>query len=653
MEAGRDPPGAAGAARAAGAAALELFDPQTDDEASGELLDHSPLERLRGHSDLAQLGGFGGPDRRAAAELPRDRLRIEGGHFEAAGFFVAVEDGRDAAELRNLGPAVRRGGFGRDLPGDGFEQAHLRAGGVQRARFVGGFERAAERAGEDGERAGDGEQQHRAGVVGGRAPQIPGAEQRGQPAPGGGEPRGGAHQRGEEPQHGQADHSHQHCRSDDGQPFEPRLADQRRVDGAAGELQLEDQQRTQADNGDIDEDALPPGVGRAPALAPRGNDRLPAGAVGGRGLRGQRQRARAERDIPGKRRQADGQQAAAERLIERRDQAEQGNEPHADQRSERGGGQRQHGRFDEMQKRDIAPPRAAAAQPGGVLGALLSKHRRGDHGVDEHRADELQDDHHQRALGELEAFAEVREQRCQRRALHEVGQLLGEARLHHLQPLSGALRGFGGQPGGVEPVALQQGNAKRGGLVGKAAEQVCAGCPEAQLGLAGGEREKAGIEHRPAADVGGRLEQPNDDGAALGRRAEPEGLRAQLVAHGQAEGLGLAAFERDFDRSVGAGRLRQAAVGERGAIGKISLYREDAVQPLRFAARLIGRPDDVAAASQRADLADDQSVRGGERFGGEHAADLIDGGAIGGEAGLQEAQVQVGGLGVREQPAQA
>ena len=518
---------------------------------------------------------------------------------------------------------------------------------------VGGFEGAAEGAGEDGERAGDGEQQHGAGVMRGGAAEVPGAEQRGEPAPGGGEPRGDPHQRGEEAQHGEADDGHQHGGGDDGEPLEAGVADERSVDRAAGELQLEDEQRAERDDRDINEDALAPGVGCAAAFAAGRDDRLAGRAIGGDGLGDERERAGAERDVPGEGGQTDGQQAAAEGFVERRHEAEQRDETHPDQGAEHDGREGEDGGFDDVEQRDIAAPRAAAAQPGGVFGALLGEHRGGDHGVDEDRADELQHDHHQGALGELEAVAEAHERARERGALREAGQLLGEPGLHDFEAIAGGLGGLGAELGGVEPIALEQGEAERRRLVGETAEDVFAAGPEAQLGVAGGDRQEADIERRPAADVGGRVEDADDDDAALGRRAEPEGLGDDLVADGEAEGPRLPALEGDLDHAVGAGGLGQPAGGELGALFEVGLRGECAVQALGFFQRLRGGADDVTAGAEGGGLIDQQAARGFDRLSAERTLDLADGLLGGCEAGLDEAQVHLGGVGVAEQLAQA
>ena len=521
---------------------------------------------------------------------------------------------------------------------------------MQRAGVVGRFERPAEGSREDGQRPGDRQQQHRARVVRRRPPQIPRAQQRRQPAPGGRQPPQRPHYRREQSQHGQPHHRHQHRRRDHRQPLNPRLAHQRRIDGPAGELQLEDQQRAERHDRHIGQCALPPGIGRASPRAARGHDRLPGRAIGGNCLRQQRQPARAQRDIPGQRRQPRRQQPAAQRLVERRHVAQQRDQPHPDQRPQQHGGQRQHRRLDDVQQRDVAPPRAAAAQPGGVFGALLGQHRRRDHRVDQHRADQLQHDHHQRALREAEALAEAGQQAGQLRALIQPGQLLGEPRLHDFEPLARRLRRRRDQPRDVQPEALQQRQPQRGRLLREPPQQVRLGRPEAQLAVPRGERQEAHIERGPVAQVGGRLEDADHHRAARRGRAKPERLRAEPVAHPQPEGVGLLLFERNLDRPVGAGRLRQAPLAHLRDMLKVALRSERGMQ-----SRVVGLPvgaDDVAAAAQRRGLPHNQPARRVDRFAGERAAHIIDGGAIGGQAGLQEAQIQVGRLGVAQNLAQ-
>ena len=200
--------------------------------------------------------------------------------------------------------------------------------------------------------------------------------------------------------------------------------------------------------------------------------------------------------------------------------------------------------------------------------------------------------------------------------------------------------------------ALEQRDAQRGRLIGEPSEQGVLRRPEAQLRVPRGERQEADIERGPVAQLGGRLEDADHDGAARGGRAEPEGLGAELVAHAQAESVGLGAFERDLDRAVGAGGLRQAPVAQLGDALKVALRSERGVQAGGIL-RLVGGADDVAAAAQRERIADDQAARGVGRFAGEHIAHIFDGGAVGGEAVLQEAQVEIGGLGVAQDLAQA
>ena len=304
-----------------------------------------------------------------------------------------------------------------------------------------------------------------------------------------------------------------------------------------------------------------------------------------------------------------------------------------------------------MQQGDVAAPRAAAAQPGGVFGALLGQHRRGDHGVDQHRADQLQHDHHQRALREAEALAEAGQQAGQLGALVQPRQLLGEPRLHDLELFACRLRGGRHQPGDVQSEALQQRQPQRGRLLREPSQQIRLSRPEAQLRVPRRERQEADIKRGPVAQLGGWLEDADHDGAARGGRAEPERLRAELIAHAQAEGVGLGALKRDLDRPIGAGGLRQAPVAQLGDALKVALRGERGVQ-----AGVVGLAvgaDNVAAAAQRERIADDQTARGVDRFAGERVAHVIDGGAIGGESGLQEAQVEVGGLGVAQDLAQA
>ena len=311
-----------------------MLDPQPYDQPASKFVDDSAVGRLRLNGQRAEQRGCVGPGVGAVIELSRDDVGVEGEHLEAAGLLVTVEGGGDALDLGD--GAAGRGDdvFRGDDLGDGFEQAGLGAGGMEGAGLVGGFERAAEGAGEDGERAGDGEQQDGAGVVRGGAAEVPGAEQGGEPARGGGEPRGDPHQGGEEAQHGEADDGHQHGGGDDGEPFEAGVADERSVDRAAGELQLEDEQRAERDDRDINEDALAPGVGWAAAFAARRDDGLAGRAIGGDGLGDERERAGADRDVPGEGGQADGQEAAAEGFVEGRHEAEQRDEAHPDQGAE-------------------------------------------------------------------------------------------------------------------------------------------------------------------------------------------------------------------------------------------------------------------------------------------------------------------------------
>ena len=116
-----------------------------------------------GGGERAQLIGRDRPARAALGQLRGDDLRVQRRELQPARLLVAVEDRADPADLRDGAAGLGDDFLFGELLRDRFKQAGLRAGRVQCAGVVGGFERAAEGAGEDGQRAGDGEQQHRAG----------------------------------------------------------------------------------------------------------------------------------------------------------------------------------------------------------------------------------------------------------------------------------------------------------------------------------------------------------------------------------------------------------------------------------------------------------------------------------------------------------